>query len=232
MSGKMLLPAIAIAAGVTLAMPAEAAIVVATGAPGVSTDENVLFRNLGPSSSIVTSTNKDTLVTFTGDEILDATAGGQAKITGADGDLTTLNFFLTDPAATMSAVEFSLSRPNGRTAEDALATIRFFDQFGVATTIENAPLSTGQSWFAAYVTMQSAISRVEISTSAAIRDVRHVRIATANAAAAVPEPASWLMLIGGFGMAGAAMRRKHRRAANWKAGATTPPNRRYPAEAV
>lgn len=228
---KLLVPALA-AAGLALPAPATAAIVVATGAPGVNTDENVLFKNLGPSGTIVTSTNKDTLVTFTGDEILDATAGGQAKITGADGDLTTLNFFLTDPAATMSAVEFSLSRPNGRSAEDALATIRFFDQFGVATTFENAPLNTGQSWFAAYVTMQSAISRVEISTSAAIRDVRHVRITTANAAAAVPEPASWLMLIIGFGMAGAAMRRRHRRAATWKAGFTAGANRPPRAEAV
>lgn len=215
MPGKIVLPAIAIAAGIAMAAPAEAAIVVVTGAPGVSTDENVLFKNLGPSAVIATSTNKDTGVTFTGDEILDATAGGQAKITGADGNLTTLNFFLTDPASAMSAVEFSLSPPNGRRAvEDVLATIRFFDQFGVATTIENAPLSTGQSWFAAYTTMASQISRVEINTSSAIRDVRHVRITTANAVTPVPEPATWLMLIAGFGMAGAAMRRRSQAAAS------------------
>lgn len=210
---KFIAPALAVAAGLALSAPAKAAIVVVTDPPGVKTDENVLFNNLGPSSTIATSTNKDTQVTFTGSEILDATAGGQAKITGADGELTALNFFLTDPAASLSAVEFSLSGPNGRrSTDDVLATIRFFDQFGVATTIENAPLSTGQSWFAAYVTMASQISRVEINTSAGIRDVRHVRITTANAVTPVPEPATWAMLIAGFGLVGAAIRRRHCRA--------------------
>lgn len=212
MSNKLIAPVLALA-GMGFSAPAEAAIIVVTGAPGVSTDENVLFKNLGPSSVIETSTNKGTEVTFTGDEILDATAGGQAKVTGADGDLTALNFFLSDPAVALSAVEFSISGPNGRRAGgDVLATVRFFDQFGVATTISDAPLDLGQSWFAAYATLASQISRVEISTSAGIRDVRHVRISTASVAAPVPEPGTWLMLITGFGLIGGAMR-SHRRAA-------------------
>lgn len=206
--------AAAVAAGLSLSAPTEAAIVVLTSPPGVKTDENVSFKNLGPAATIVTSTNKDTAVTFTGTETLDATAGGQAKITGADGDLTALNFFLTDPAAGMSAVEFSISGPTGkRSSEEVLATINFFDQFGVGTTITAAPLDRGQNWFAAYVTMASQISRVEINTSAGIRDIRHVRIATANAVTAVPEPAAWSMLIAGFGIAGAALRRRNRRVA-------------------
>lgn len=206
MALKVLASAIAISVG--LAAPTQAAIVVVTGAPGVNTDENVLFNNLGPSRAIVTSTNKDTQVTFTGDEVLDATAGGQAKITGADRDLAALDFFLTDPAASMSAVEFSISAPNGRQSADVFATIRFYDQFGAATTLENASLDSGQNWFAAYVTLASQISRVEIDTSAGIRDIRHVRISTANAVTPVPEPASWAMLIAGFGVVGALRRRR------------------------
>jgi hypothetical protein len=193
-------------------VPAQAAITIVVGAPGVKTNENVLFQNAGPANSIVTTTNKGTQVTFTGQETLDATAGGQAKITGADGRFNALNFFATDPSLAFGAVEFSLSGLNGPGApDDVFATIRFIDQFGTATTLENAALGNGQIWFAAFATMGSAISRMEITTSADIRDARHFRITTANLAAPVPEPAAWLMLIVGFGAVGGALRHRNRR---------------------
>ena len=196
-----------------LAAPASAAIVVVIGAPGVKTDENVLFQNLGPAALIVAPTNKGTNVSFTGQETLDATAGGQAKISGADGDFTALNFFATDLTTGFGAVKFSLGGLKGpESPDDVSATIRFFDQFGAATTITNAPLDSGQNWFAAFATMGSVISRVEIGTSADIRDARHFRIATTNIAGVVPEPATWLMMIAGFGLVGGALRRRTSRA--------------------
>lgn len=199
--------------GALITCPAHAAIIVATGAPGVQTDENVLMQNLGPAAAIHTETNKGTRVTFTGDETLDATAGGQAKITGADGQFRSLNFFATDPTVGFGAVEFSLSALTGsRSRSDVLATIRFIDQFGAATTIENAILDSGQNWFAAFATMGSAISRIEITTSADIRDARHFRIDATNFAAPIPEPSAWLMLVLGFGSLGLAMRRRASRA--------------------
>lgn len=212
MSNKIAASMMAIAAGA--AMPASAAIVVVTDPPGVDTEENVLFKNLGPDALIVAPTNKGMDVSFTGDEILDAPAGGQAKISGADGDFTTLTFFATDSSTGFSAVEFSLSPLTGRrSSDDVTATITFFDQFGAGTTITNAPLDSGQNWFAAFTTDLSVISRVEITTSADIRDARHFRIDGANFVAPVPEPATWLMLIAGFGVVGGALRRGNRRVA-------------------
>ena len=210
MAKRYLVPTMAVAAfGMA---PAHAAINVFVGPPGVQTDENVLFKNEGPANTILTTTNKDTEVTFTGLETLDSTAGGQAKITGADGQFNALNFFATDPMTAFSAVEFSLTPLNGRGAPDnVFATIRFIDQFGAATTIANAELGNGQNWFSAAATMGSAISRVEITTSADIRDARHFRIATTSVAGAIPEPATWLMLILGFGTVGGALRRRNSR---------------------
>lgn len=195
------------------AMPAQAAITVVVGAPGVKTEENVLFKNLGPAAVIETSTNKGTLVSFTGNEILDAPAGGQAKITGADGQFNTLNFFPTDPLTGFSAVEFSLKGlQKGQGGDTVTATVTFFDQFGAGTTITAAPLPNGQNWFAAFATPGSVISRVEITTSADIRDARHFRMDGALAGP-IPEPSTWLMLIGGFGVVGGAMRRRGQRPA-------------------
>lgn len=221
MSNKIAASMMAIAAGA--AMPANAAIVVITDPPGVKTEENVLFKNLGPAALIVAPTNKGMDVSFTGDEILDAPAGGQAKISGADGDFTTLNFFATDSTTGFSAVEFSLGELKGDDAhddeddahddEDATATIRFFNQYGAVTTITDAPLDEGRNWFAALTTEGSVIKRVEITTSEDIRDARHFRIIGANVVAPVPEPATWLMLIAGFGVVGGALRRGNRRVA-------------------
>lgn len=190
---------------------AEAAIVTYAGQPGaVQPTENVLFQNNGPATPLVTLTNRRTSVTFTSNELLNTFAGGQARISGADANLKTLTFFLTDPAFGMSAVEFLLTDPNGQ--HHTSATIDFYDQNNVVTSISNFTLGNGNDWFSAAADGGSVISKVVITTVANINDVRQVRLTPATLAA-VPEPAVWAMLIGGFGMIGTASRRRRRTAA-------------------
>lgn len=207
MTNRLLATVFGALAILVAAPPADAAIVTHTSPGAVQPSENVLFQNMGPANPLVTTTNHNTSVTFTGNEMLNSVSGGQARISGADGNLNSLTFYLTNPAFGMSAVEFLLTDPNGQ--HHTSATIDFYDQNNAVTSIANFVLGNGNDWFSAETNGGSTISKVVITTLANISDVRQVRIT----AAAVPEPAVWAMLIGGFGMIGAASRRRRHAAA-------------------
>lgn len=203
---KKMLPtaSFAMAALLISASPAMAAILTYTSSGPVQPKENVQFNDNLATDPFTALTNKGTSVTFTSNESLQSFSGGQARISGSDGNINSLTFFLTDPLKAMTAVEFLITDPNGRT--HTTATVSFFDQFNVATTISDFALGNGNDWFAAKVTGNSVISKVVITTAANVEDVRQIRVSPA----VVPEPATWAMLIAGFGMIGAAMRRRNR----------------------
>jgi hypothetical protein len=204
--------------------PAASAIIIRTSPGPVQPSENVLFQDATGSSPLTTTTNKGTQVTFESNKALLAISGGQARITGADRNLSFLAFYLADRTRGMSEVEFLLTDPNG--ASHAAASLTFFDQLGIGTTLVNYRLGNGNDWFSAIGTNGSIISRVEIAILSApltvssggkrrtpavptfIEDVRQVRVTGAEIQTAVPEPSTWLMLIAGFGLVGAALRRR------------------------
>ncbi|OHT19789.1 MULTISPECIES: PEPxxWA-CTERM sorting domain-containing protein [Edaphosphingomonas] len=198
------------------AVPASAAIVIYTSPGAVSPSDNVQFNDgyPNPANPLQAETNHGTLVTFESNELLYTPSSGQARITGTDSNLTTLTFYLTNPALAMSEVEFRLTDPNGN--YHTTATIDFYDQFGVATTLSGFTLSNGADWFSAQGTDGSLISKVVITTADNINDVRQVRVtptALPLNEPLVPEPSTWAMLITGFGLVGAAMRRRRGQAA-------------------
>src|SRR4051812_13689382 len=79
------------------AVPAQATIVIGTGNAG-GPHENVLYQDaVSAGLSLSTSTNMGTGVTFTGLEQLQSFSGGQARISGSDGNLTFLSWTLTNP---------------------------------------------------------------------------------------------------------------------------------------
>jgi hypothetical protein len=49
---------------------------------------------------------------------------------------------------------------------------------------------------------------VRISSTASLSDVRQVRLGGIQTAAAVPEPATWALMLMGFGAVGYSMRRR------------------------
>ncbi|WP_380877870.1 hypothetical protein ACFB49_14600 [Sphingomonas sp. DBB INV C78] len=207
MKGIMLASAAVVAIGV--ATPALATITFFVDDPGaVQPDENVQYNDglsPNPSNPFLAQTNQGTGVTFTSDELLFAPSSGQARITGSDDGLTTLTFFLTDLTKAMSAVEFDLTDPNG--PNHGFATVDFYDQFGAITSTGAFQLGQGSDWVSAVGDISSVISKVTITTTLDLEDVRQVRI-TATDVPLVPEPATWAMMIAGFGLVGGAMRRQ------------------------
>ena len=206
---KIILPLLAGLSMSAMATVANAAIIVTTSP--VSTDENVLFNNtvFAPGNmSFTTDTNKTpgTNVTFIGNEALKTVANGQCCVTGADDGLTFLEFKATDPLIGFSVVEFNLNW-NKQTSDPTTALLTFYDQFGAPTSEATGTLGNGQNRFGAYTTLDSVISRVTIQTGADLAYVEQVRLDAAQISA-IPEPATWALMIVGFGMVGASIRRR------------------------
>ena len=211
--GKMIKASFA-AAALMASTPALAAIVITTNP--VSTSENVLFNNtvFAPDNmSFTTDTNQTpgTNVTFIGNEALATVANGQCCVTGADGGLTYLEFKATDPLTAFSVVEFNLNWDK-KTSSPTTALLTFYDQFGGFESLTTPTLANGQNRWAATTTLGSLITRVTIQTDYALADVRQVRLDAAQISA-IPEASTWMMMITGFGLVGAALRRRQGRAA-------------------
>lgn len=195
------------------AWPAAASVVINVGAGVLQPDENLLFNNNPPPGpSIEGKTNQTgALVTIEGGETL-APSGGQARLDTADGFLSSTftfrgfagqlaGFDLSDPALAFTETEFRLF---GGTATEV--TLTFVDTqgeifqktFGIpANGFFNAGTLDGQ-----------LIDFFSIAANGTIGDVRQIRIGGIQAA--VPEPATWTMMILGFGAAGAMLRMRRR----------------------
>jgi hypothetical protein len=205
-STRMLLAALLAA---SVATPAPAAILIYTSAGVVQPSDNVLFSNLGPAATIVAPTQHGNAVSFTGLETLNSASGGQARISGADGNIQYLSFVMANSALGMREVEFLISEIVGRNRpRNNQATVTFFDQNNVGTSITNFALTPGNDWFAASTTLGSIITRVQIATSANVDSIRQVRVEGVQLQNAVPEPATWAMMLAGFGLVAGAMRRR------------------------
>lgn len=202
-----------------MATPAGATIIIGTGAGTVQPDENVLFNN-NPADglSILGVTNDtNTLVLFTGGETLHGN-GGQARLQAATGGLDTsfsylgttgqlLGVDLNDAMMGFTSAEF---RVFGGTA--TRLTITAYDTTGTAFT--NAFAIPANGFFNLTTADNQVIDRFSFSANGSIGDVRQVRIGGVasldggGGTDAIPEPATWAMMIMGFGGAGAMIRRR------------------------
>ena len=193
-------------AAVGVTAPASAATVVLGGgltvcdSPGcVQPDSNILFQGSAVGNPITGVLNDapSVNVIFSSTESLTGTlSNGQARIAGTDGTLTTLTFGLAS-GFTFSEVEFNInSLVNG----SALVTFQSGGQ-----TFSYDIGQNGQNYLGAF---GAPITSVTITASPAniIGDVRQIRLG-GIAVAPIPEPATWALMIGGFGLVGGAMRR-------------------------
>jgi len=200
-------------------MPAAASVVINSGPGAIQPDENVLFNN-GPVpgftlEGITNQTN--TLVSITGGETLVA-SGGQARLDTTDGTISSpftfntftnqlVGFDLSNAGLAFTQAEFRLF---GGTATSA--TLTFVDTDGeIFTQALTIPAS---GFFSAQAIDGQLIDFFSVAANGTIGDVRQVRIGGVTdiggggSGAAVPEPATWAMMIVGFGAAGAMMRRR------------------------
>jgi hypothetical protein len=188
---------------------AHATIVIDFGNAGGS-HENVLLNNptfLGDTLS--TFTNKGTGVTFTSNEPLQVPAQGQARITGTDGDLTSLSWSLTNSNDGYTLGDFKLvpTKSGGATK----ATVTATDQFGTTFTCL-ACLIPNSGFFNVEASNNELIMAVSVlATDGQLLDVEQVRLD--GVASAVPELSTWAMMVLGFLGIGFMVYRQKNRAA-------------------
>jgi hypothetical protein len=200
--------AIAAAAGTTIlaATPASAASTIQIcDSPGcVSPDSNVLFQASTTGNPIFATLNDDKTasVKFIGTEDLNGIQSqGQARISAVDGSLNFLSI-LFDPIKAYNEIEFNL---NAIGAGSTL--LQFYDVAGNLLGSATYDLKGGgQNFFAAF---DAPIGRTDITvTGTSLEDVRQIRLTVGTAVAAVPEPATWGLMLLGFGAMGYSMRRR------------------------
>ncbi len=208
---RKLIMAAALAAFAISALPAAATIVIYQTPGAVQPAENVLFQGAPPiGNTVIGFTNvTNTRVTFIGTEPLATPSAGQARITGVDGNLSQLSFAL-DPGLGFKEVEFNIFG-TGATATQVL--LSFTDQFGSIFS-GTYTIGSGQNYFSARAFDNQFITSVNLALNGSARDVRQFRIGGIGdstidpGGGSVPEPASWAMMMAGFGLVGAAMRRR------------------------
>nr|WP_084462236.1 PEPxxWA-CTERM sorting domain-containing protein [Bradyrhizobium sp. WSM1417] len=203
-----LIASMAFTAAFALTSAANANLVINTG--NGDFDELVQYQN--PTSSadgktLYTTTNAKTptAITFTGLEAL-VGSGGQATITGTDGNIMDLSWTLTNitQAYTDGVFKVTPSKTGGATE----ITVTALDQFGGIFT---DTLAIDNSGFFNVSSLDNQLIRtITISANGELDDVRQVRLGgVTTIAGAVPEPSTWAMLVLGFaGVGFMAYRRK------------------------
>lgn len=215
---RLALTAVA-AVAACIATPAGATIIIGTGAGTVQPDENVLFTNNPADGLSILGITNDTnsLVLLSGGEALHGN-GGQARLQAVSGGIDTtftyggtagqlVGFDLNDATLGFKSAEFKIF---GGTATQL--TVTAFDTTG---TSFSSTVSLPPSGFVYLNTADNqVIDRFSFSANGSVGDVRQIRIggiATIGGGGgvdAVPEPATWAMMIMGFGGAGAMLRRR------------------------
>jgi hypothetical protein len=207
---KLIMAAASVAFAVS-ALPAAATIVIYQTPGAVQPAENVLFQGAPPVGNVVFGfTNiSNTRVIFTGSEALATPSAGQARIEAVDGGLGQLSFAL-DPGFGFKEVEFNIF---GAGATATQAVLSFTDQFGGNFSGTYA-IGSGQNFFSARAFDNQFITNVSFVLNGTVGDVRQFRIGGVGDSSVdpgggpVPEPASWAMMLAGFGLVGATMRRR------------------------
>ncbi|WP_197042009.1 PEPxxWA-CTERM sorting domain-containing protein [Sandarakinorhabdus oryzae] len=208
---RKLFLAAASAAFAVSALPAAATIVIYQTPGAVQPAENVLFQGAPPVGNVVLgyTNTTNTRVTFTGTEPLATPSAGQARITGVDGNISQLSFAL-DPGFGFKEVEFNIF---GTGASATQALLSFTDQLGNVFSGTYA-IASGQNFFSARAFDNQFITNVLFVLNGSVSDVRQIRIGgiadtgIGPGGDAVPEPASWAMMMAGMGLVGFGMRRR------------------------
>ena len=196
-----------------IAVPAQAAdIVNCATTPGVcvDTDENVLLGNGTNQPSVTGSTqNTGVSVVFTSLGNLLNSASGAATISASDNVLENLTFTLLGGASFTSAF-FNITPLNGQ--QNAFETASVIFTFSDGTSSSQALAGNGNNQFGVTDGSPgiSSVSFVSQGAGLGVDSFRQLRLG--GVVSAVPEPATWAMMLLGFGLVGGAVRRTRQKA--------------------
>ena len=197
---RKLVSSLVLATAAVAATPASAAILIFDSAGPVQPSENVLLpqgQNALTITGLTNGTHQVVKFVSLNSEKLMTPANGQARITTADGSLDGLSFGLDNPRGKFLEVEFNLFDAVRGTRNVTLT-------FNGGNTYTHS-IANGQNYFAAKATGGDFLTSVAFDTDGAgVKDIRQIRLGGIS----VPEPASWAMMLAGFGLVGGAMRRR------------------------
>jgi len=180
---------ILVVGGLAVAAASSHAILVIDPTPGRLTGtENVLFNvsgliASGPLVQGILNNSEVTVDFFGAGEDLTTPPGGQARVTALDGTFTALTTAMTDPGLGIIAYQFDV---NAKTSGDL--TVDLYMGNSVAATGTFAISAGGSNWFKIYGTEGEVLSKVTLTSTGQILDVRQNRIGAAPAP--VPEPSA------------------------------------------
>lgn len=179
---------------------------------GTETTAFEVIANLGQNGPNIVHLNGLTSQT---NQVRMQQGSGQSDFTGAElskkntfEDIFSGNIFLTGHAG-MDWIEFGLT-------PDATGTVSFIltNTLGQTFNFDNEPLGPGNTHFGFLASGGDPISNVFFSMDLlpsggqnGITDIKQVRILRSG----VPEPATWAMMLAGFGAVGIALRRSRKR---------------------
>lgn len=200
--------------------PASAAVVI--GFENVSTDQNVLFGSSTEVSSptLVAATNQtQTPVTFLNALGLFANASGQSSTTTSSDGMFGTTLVTIASGSIFSTASFNLPGIPGN-PPPAEATSVLVEALGLGGGVIQSTMlalnGNGENRIGISGTMSEQFSGFRVTlapTGAGVGSMTQVRlggVSTIAQVGAVPEPATWAMMLLGFTFLGASLRRKQR----------------------
>lgn len=191
---------------IAIGTPASAAITITPSPGAVQPSENVLTNTSATGTTVMGTTNQtSTMVSvnsLNGETLSTTSSNGQARFSPTDGSLDTARIFLTN-GGTFTSAEFNLFNALSGTSS---VTITVNGTTGATRTFD---LSNGENFFGFQATGGDTISSISFDTNGSgVADLRQVRLG--GITGAVPEPATWAMMLLGFGAIGFASRRQRK----------------------
>ena len=149
-------------------------------------------------------------LTTTGNVFLHTSGNGESDFNAVDsGDTTSL--LMTDLSVDFTfkydAVTFNLSPPNGNISDMFLSVNGGAFTFNVPNLVITNPLNNGQNKFTLTANGGDAIHTLDFTFDPGIDHIQQIRVGNI-VNGGVPEPATWAMMILGFGGVGALLRRR------------------------